>query len=244
MKKIILLIIIPLFTGSAFSQFNDSTHYYIGFSGSGNINKTRDATSYLLNNSLQFNVRTKNLEINTTNSYMYGENNHIKTNNDYFSIADVNLLKGKQKLYYWGLGNYEKSFSLHIKGRLQAGAGLGYSVADKPAFRLLLSNGLLYESSHLALADKYGREKYETLRNSFRIKFRLMIKDRITLEGSDFLQNSLSDKNDYIIKSATALSFKLYKWLNLTTSVNYNRLNLTGDENLLISYGLSAKHYF
>jgi hypothetical protein len=245
MKGFILSFLFLTGSLTAIGQFNDSTNYYVNFAGTGNINKTNDGTSYLMNNVLRFNIRKNNIEVNTTNSYIYGESNdNVKTNSDFFSIADVNFLKNKQKLYFWGLANYERSLSLKIDGRFQGGAGLGYNLIDRPGFKFLVTDGLLYESTRLREIDKYGRIRYETLRNSFRIKFRLNVKDLMILDGSDFLQNSLSDKNDYIIKSNTTLSFRLRKWLSLTTSANYNRLNLTGTENLLITYGLSMEKYF
>jgi hypothetical protein len=82
------------------------------------------------------------------------------------------------------------------------------------------------------------------MRNSFRVKFRFAIKDLFIIDGVDFLQNSLSDKSDYNIRSNTTLSFKIKKWLSVTTAVTYNKLNLTGSENFLFSYGVSMEKYF
>jgi hypothetical protein len=66
----------------------------------------------------------------------------------------------------------------------------------------------------------------------------------VVIDGSNFLQNSLDRKQDYIIRSTTNLSFKLQKWLSLTTSLNYNRANRTQSENLLLTYGLTVEKYF
>lgn len=244
MKKISLLILFTLAFYSGFTQFNDSTFYYINFTGTGNINKTNDGKTYLLNNSLRFNVLVNKFELNTTNNYIYGANPTSKTNNDYLSVLDISYLKSKKGLYYWALATYEKSYSLKIDNRLQVGGGLGYGLVHNPLLSISVSNGLLYEASRLRQEDKYGRLSYETLRNSFRLKFKLNIKDKLTIENIDFLQNSLSDQHDYIIKSNTRLAFKMYKWLSLTTTLDYNRLNLTGQENILLSYGLTMEKYF
>lgn len=238
-----LFLLIYLYTPVA-AQFSDSTNYYINYAASGNINKTNDGTAYLFNNTLRFNISKKNLDFTTTNSYVYGENNNTKTNNDFYSIADLNFLRKKQRLYYWALANFEKSFSLKINRRFQGGGGVAYKVVDRENVDVTVSDGILYELSDLRETDKYGRNEYETFRNSFRIKFYLKIKESLTINTTDFLQNSLSDKDDYIIKSITTLAFRLNKWLSLTTTANYNRLNLTGTENLLITYGLSMEKYF
>ncbi|MBO9572438.1 MAG: DUF481 domain-containing protein, partial [Chitinophagaceae bacterium] len=156
----------------------------------------------------------------------------------------VDMFKSSHKLYYWGLATYEKSFSLKVDNRFQIGAGIGYSLLSKPTASLVLSDGLLYETSSLSKADLRGITDYETIRNSFRIKFRFLIKDLIKIEGSDFLQNSLSDGDDYIIKSNTSVSVKIYKWLNLAMVLNYNRQNITATENLLVTYGLTFDRYF
>ena len=66
----------------------------------------------------------------------------------------------------------------------------------------------------------------------------------IVLDGTDFLQNSLSKSDDYIVKLISNLSFKLNKLLSLTSSATYNKLNLTQKENLLITFGLSLEKYF
>ncbi|MBB5394566.1 DUF481 domain-containing protein [Mucilaginibacter sp. AK015] len=88
------------------------------------------------------------------------------------------------------------------------------------------------------------RDVYQTYRNSLRLQFRFNISDRVVIDGSNFLQNSMQQQSDYIIRSTTSLSFKLQKWLSLTTSLNYNRLNRTNSENLLFTYGVTAEKWF
>lgn len=246
MQRRYQLLFISLFSflTPCLAQDKDSTSYNLTFSGTGNLNKTSSGTSYIFNNALRFNIEKEKLEMNSGLNWIYGEDAVKKTNNDFSAFVDMSFLKSKHRFYYWGLANFEKSFSLKIENRLQAGAGLGYNAHDTKTFRLVLTNGILYEVSDLLTPDKYGREHYETLRNSFRIKFRLLIKDRVVIDGSDYIQNSFSDKNDYIIRSNTNVSVKLNKWLSFTTALTYNRLNLTGTENLLFNYGLRLETWF
>ena len=234
-----------LFTcSSCFSQFSDSVFHYFGFNGTGNINNTNTGTAYIFNNSVKFNISKKNVSVNTFNGWVYGENNGNKSNNDYTSTLDVDLFKNVRRFYYWGLAGYEKSFSLKIDDRFQTGAGIGYRVVDKENVSLLLTNGILYETTDLREPDQYGRGAYQTVRNSFRIKFRFTVKDVFTVEGTDFLQNSLLDGSDYIIRSNTSFTMKVYKWLGVTLGVTYNNLHLTRRENFLLNYGLTAERYF
>ncbi len=242
--KLWTLFILLSISTTGYSQFSDSVNYYLNFAGTGNINKTSTGTNYLFNNALKFEIDKKYVSLNSLTNYTYGKNPAQKTNNDFISIINVDVLRAQQKLYYWGLAGYEKSFSLKIDDRFQVGAGLGYTLLKTPVSSFIISNGILFETSELSEVDAEGRKGYQTVRNSFRVKFRFNIKDIFKIDGSDFIQNSLSDKHDYIIKSNTNLSFRLYKSLNLTMAVNYNRLNLTATENLLISYGLMFEKYF
>jgi hypothetical protein len=216
----------------------------VGFIGTGSVNTTQSGTAYIFNNVLKSNVTGKYFTVNALNSYIYGQNESIKTNNDFLSIVDVDIFKKQKTFYYWALAGYEKSYSLNIGGRFQTGGGVGVNILSDKNARLVISDGPLYEKSRLTVADEHGRTEYETMRNSFRVKFRFAIKDLFIIDGVDFLQNSLSDKSDYNIRSNTTLSFKIKKWLSVTTAVTYNKLNLTGSENFLFSYGVSMEKYF
>jgi hypothetical protein len=230
-------------TSDTFSQFNDTINYYANYTSTGIINKTNEGNSYVLNNQIKFNIYKKSVSLNTTNSWIYGQQLENVTNNDFFSVVDLNLFKSERNIYYWALGNFEKSYSLKINYRLQSGLGIGYYLIDKQNFVLHISDGILFEKSDL-YDTEIGDNDYRILRNSFRIKFRLLVKDIFVLDNSDFLQHSLSDRKDYIIKSSTTLSLKLRKWLSFTIALNYNKLNLTKRENLLCNYGLTLERYF
>ncbi|MEO6522840.1 MAG: hypothetical protein ABIN91_14245 [Mucilaginibacter sp.] len=64
------------------------------------------------------------------------------------------------------------------------------------------------------------------------------------MDSNNFLQSSFSDSNDYIIRSTTTLGLKLRKWISLTTSLNYNKLNITNSQNLNFTYGLTLDKFF
>lgn len=239
-----LLVLFTISYNYCFSQFNDTTNYYINFGSTGVISKTNDRRSYVLNNNLRFSMYKKNVSMNTSHSFMYGKQQESLVNRDLSSSVDFNLFKTLKHFYYWGLGSYERSFSLKINQRLQSGLGLGYHLVDRKQTVIIISDGILYEKSDLFDRDEAADIQYETLRNSFRLKFRFLIGDIITFEGTDFLQHALSDRHDYIIRSMTNLSIKLMKWLSFTMSVTYNKLNRTGRENLLLNFGLSMEKYF
>jgi hypothetical protein len=225
------------------SQFNDSTNYYINYTSTGIINKTNEGNSYVLNNSLKFNIYKKSISLNTTNGWIYGNQRGILTNNDFVSIADLNLFKNERHIYYWALGNYEKSYSLKTNYRVQIGGGVGYYVIDRNDFVVQLSDGVLYEKSDLYDTEA-GNNDYETVRNSFRLKLRFLINELITIDNTDFVQHSLEDKKDYILKSNTTVSLKLRKWLSFTVALTYNKLSITNRENLNCNFGLTAERYF
>src|SRR3954466_10744807 len=155
--KFIALFFVLISTVS-FSQFNDSTHYYINYASTGVINKTNTGKSYVLNNNLRFNINKKNYSVNTANSWIYGKQQAIITNNDFSSAVDFNLFKTKHRFYLWGIGTYDKSVSLKINNRLQAGVGVGYNVIDKPKAIMILSDGFLYEKADLFISDEFGND--------------------------------------------------------------------------------------
>jgi uncharacterized protein DUF481 len=230
---------------TGFTQFSDSVSHYLNFTGTGNLNRTTPGgTTYLLNNVVKFQIDKKKISLNSLASHIYGKNPTSKTNDDLFAVVNLDVLKGIQKFYYWGLTSFEKSFSLKVDSRFQAGAGVGYSFVNTDKSSLEVSDGFLYETSNLGITDKLGRTSYQTVRNSLRLKYRFIIKDIFRFDGLHFYQPSLSDGDDYILKLNTSFSVRLYKWLNFTTAFNYNRQNITSTENLLITYGISLEKYF
>lgn len=226
------------------AQFNDSTYYFVNYTTTGIINRTNEGSSYTLNNGLRFGISKKKISFNNVNTWIYGKQFNILSNNDFSSAADFNVQATFPDFYYWGLGTFDKSYSLKINHRYQAGAGIGYHILTRKSISVNISDGILYEKGNLAVADLLGRTDYETFRNSLRIKFRFSFHEKVILEGTNFWQPSLSYKEDYIIKSSTALSIRLQKWLSLTSSLMYNHFNLSGRENLLLNFGLTFEKYF
>jgi len=245
MKRLVILALLLVATTRLYAQFSDTTNYFVHFGSTGIINNTNETDSYVLNNTLRFSVYKKRMSLNTTNTWIYGRNQDAITNNDFNASLDFSLFKTFEHFYYWGLGTFEKSVSLKINHRIQTGLGVGYQLIDKPNSLVVVSDGILYEASDLYDTPETGLDTtYSTYRNSFRVKFRFVFKERVTLDGSNFLQHSLEDRHDYIVRSQTNLSVKLVKWLSFTTSVTYNKLNTTRRENLLITFGLSIEKYF
>ena len=228
---------------TSYPQFNDSVFHYINYASTGVINNTNNSKSYVLNNALKFNISKKSLRLNSTSSWIYGEQQKQLTNNDFNSTLDFNLFKTRSRFYYWGLAGYTKSYSLKINNRLQTGTGLAYNFIDTTTAFLNISDGILYENSNLKLND--STNSYNSLfRNSFRLRYHFVIKGIIIFDGTDFLQNALGYGNDYIMNFNNSVSVKLRKWLSLTAATSYNRNQKTDSENLLITFGLSAEKYF
>jgi hypothetical protein len=243
MHKCFLLISALLCGHAALAQFSDTTHYHVTFNASGTGNRTRDGSSYLLNNGLRFEMKKKEISLNASNSWVYGESNQALTNNDYSSSVDFNLYKSIPHAYYWGLANYNTSYSLKINSQLLTGLGVAYSIYDRPNAYLNVSDGVLYDLSDINTSDT-TRELYHTYRNSLRIQFHFVIRDLITLDSGNFLQNSLTRKGDYILRTSFALGFKISNWLSLNSSLAYNKIARTDSENLLLTYGLKLEKFF
>lgn len=243
-KSSILFIIGLLLLGAkAYAQFNDTTNYHVIFNGTGTANRAPEGNTYLLNNGLRFELKKKSIALNATNTWVYGKSNGALTNNDYSSTVDFNLYKAIPHAYYWGLANYNTSYSLKINNQLLAGGGIAYSILDKPDAYLNISDGILYDLSDINTSDT-TRELYYTYRNSLRLQFHFVIKNLITLDSGSFWQPSLMRSNDHIIRTTFGLGFKINSWLALNSSLAYNKITRTKAENLLLTYGLKLEKYF
>ncbi|MFD2581681.1 DUF481 domain-containing protein [Pedobacter vanadiisoli] len=221
------------------AQYTDSTSYHVVLTSTGSINRTNEDRAYLLNNALNFGMKKKSFVLNSNTAWLYGKQNSDLTNNDFSTTLNFNLYKTFPHFYYWGLVNYNTSYSLKLKNQLLAGGGIAYSILDKPNAYINLSDGVLFDQSSLIVGDSY-----HTYRNSLRLQYHFAIRELITIDGNYFLQNAFDRKGDYIIRSTTTLGLKLRKWISLTTALNYNKLNITHSENLNLTYGLTLDKYF
>lgn len=241
--KLFLLCLVALSFSYASAQFNDTINYHLRLATTGSLNRTSSGNAYLLNNGLGFNINKRKATLNTNASWVYGQLNKTLTNNDFAATTDMDFLKKVSRLYYWGLLNFESSYSLKTKYRFQPGAGIGFRFIDTTDAVLTVSDGILFETADLT-DPTFGKEKYQTARNSLRVKYRFVIGKVITVEGSNFWQPSLLAFKDYILKFDNRLSFKLREWLNLTSAISYNRISRTDSENLLFTFGITLDKYF
>ena len=225
------------------AQFNDSTFYYVYYSATGSYTKTNDLNATVLNNIVKFSIEKKNISFHTTNGWIYGIQSGVKINNDFSSVVESDILKKQQPVYYWAIGTFDKSYSLKINHRFQTGAGLGWTVVNKKNISVVLSDGVIYEQGDLINAEQTPL-RYELWRNSARLKYRWVIHDIVTWDGTGFWQPSLTTPHDNIMKYSTTLSVKLKKWLSLTSAVTYNKLTLTGRENLIVTGGIVLEKFF
>ncbi len=237
-----LLLLFTALGNTAAAQWNDSTHYFIQLSSTNSINRANAKSAYLFNNGLRFSIQKERVRLNFTNNWLYGQQDGSKTNNDFSSTFDANFYRPNKKLFYWGLANYNTSYSLKIKNQLLAGAGLAYSFVDTETAYLNLSDGFLFDASSI-LEDELPIH-YQTVRNSFRLAYKFVIKSFVVFQGNNFYQPSLSKASDYNIRLNNDVAFQLNRWLSLKAALTYNRINRTDSENLLFTYGVAFERYF
>lgn len=241
--KYLLLLLAVLSANTTHAQFNDTVTHYVAFMSTGTYNRTNDYSSYVIDNGLKFSIQKKKITMNSNNKWLYGRQDEQLTNNDFTSTWDINLYLWSRRFYCWGLLNYYSAYSLHVNHQAQAGSGLAYVVTDKKIFYLNISDGFIYEYSDVTLEDGV-REVYGTPRNSLRLQIRSNIKDVILFNSSGFLQNSLIDSEDYIIKSELSLAIKIRSWLSLDIGFTYNEISKTATNNMFVTYGFMLEKYF
>lgn len=243
LKKVTLLILSILYFQFSFCQLNDSVHHHFAFTSTGVYNKTKDQQSFVFNNAIAFEVNKERITYNTGASWIYGTQNKQLSNNDFSAAANIDYLKGIRRLSYWALVNYDNSYSLQINYRFQSGVGIGYSIFKKPNFNLEASNGFVFETSDLT-DPNLGKDVYQTVRNSLRLKYKWSYNETFSLEGTNFYQPSLISFNDFILKLNNKLSIKLNKWLSVNAAMTYNKISRTNRENLLLTYGVTVENFY
>lgn len=238
----LIVYLLAMVATAAQAQWSDSTHYFIKLSSTNSINRANNKSAYLFNNGLGFSIRKERISLNWNNTWLYGQQDGSKTNNDFSATFDANFYRPARKFFYWGLANYNTSFSLKIRNQLLTGAGVAYSFFDTETAYLNLSDGFLFDTSSI-LQDDLPVD-YQTIRNSFRLAYRFTVHSLLVLQGNNFYQPSLTDGADFNIRLNNNISFKLFHGLSLNAALTYNRVNRTDSENLLFTYGLSFERYF
>ena len=232
--------------GGDSTHHSDATHFHYNYTGTGTINNSNSLHAYVLSNALKLSMVKRSAEVNFANSWVYGKQDAVLTNNDFSSTLDMGLYKTLRHFYYWGMATYNHSVALMINNQLQAGLGPGYNVVDKKKAELTVSDGVIFEVNDL-YDSLYGvpggnvfrRDRYNTFRNSAHVMFHWVIGDHYTFDGSGFLQTSFADWRDYILRLTGTASIKLYKWISFTTSAAYSTFSRTRGRNTLVSFGLT-----
>jgi hypothetical protein len=237
-KTFTFTLFLLLTINQAYAQSKRDSVVEAALNATGSLNKTNTASAYLLNNALNLRVKADSLSFNANAAWLYGKQNGTLTNNDFSAVVYADLHTHIRHFYYWALYNYNTSYSLKINSQALAGAGIAYGIIDHKKAWLNVSDGLVYDQSDLLTADVY-----HTWRNSFRLMFHFETRF-FTLNGADFFQNSLSNGGDYIIRTTTTAGLKLQSWLSFTTSLTYNKMNITHSYNTIYTYGITIDQYF
>src|SRR5579872_4673133 len=153
--SMVLVLLLAMVRASGQSAAVDSTHHtdtvrlHYRYVGTGTINNSNSLHSFVLSSSLRVSLAKKSSELNWSNSWIYGKQDYVLTNNDFNSTLDMALYKTIRHFYYWGLATYNHSVPLMIQHQGQAGAGPGYNVVDKKTLLITVSDGLLFELGDL-----------------------------------------------------------------------------------------------
>lgn len=239
----LLLFLLLLSTSVLYAQTlpRDTIIYSVHASSTGSFSKTNERSSFILNNVLRLGITKGKFSMQNSDGWLYGEQSGAKINNDFSTVLEGDWLKNVSKLYVWGIGTFDKSYSLKINYRYQVGAGPGYTVVRDKKMSLIISDGLMFEQGDLT-DPELGPITYSTWRNSFRVKYHWLIHDLVSFDGTGFVQPSISHKHDNILRYTTTLSVKLRKWLSLTSSLTYNKITRTDRQNLIVTYGIGVTY--
>jgi hypothetical protein len=236
-----------LFPGfcTAFAAPSDTLQYKLGLANTGILNHTRLTNAYTLSNTLRFGVKGRKTELDAGANYTYGVTDNELVNNDVTANLSGNrYVFADRRFYIWGLGAYESSYSLGVASRTQTGIGIAWSPIDSPRAYVNFSEGVLVENSNIKQPDN-STSTQQTLRNSFRFRFRFASANAaVVFEGTNSIQNSFEDFNDYLLRFNNSLTIKVYKGVGLTAAAAYNKVTATNRENLLLTLGFKVDYVF
>jgi hypothetical protein len=221
-----------------FARQTDTLHQYLNLTTTGTYNQTEITRSYLFSNSLNYSINKKTIKSDLQSRWLFGKQEELLVNNDLYNSLYLNWYNSVPNFNYWLLLNYNSIFSLKINNQLQYGLGVAYNLIHRSSIVLNISDGLIHEYSDIYLVNA-ERSIYAVFRNSLRLQIRFGLGDRLNVSSVAFLQNSLKDQNDYILKEEGTLSYKLKTWLSLSVKFTYDRMNLTARENIFLTYGLT-----
>ena len=102
MKRIasILLLLVSA-TAAARAKWSDSTNYFIKLSSTNSINRANDKSAFLFDNSLGLSIRKERVSLNWNNTWLYGQQDGTKSNNDFSTTFDANFYRPGRKFFYW-----------------------------------------------------------------------------------------------------------------------------------------------
>ncbi len=243
MKTNLYFVLVFCFGATCNAQFNDTIHSYISLSATGNFNRTNEIRSSLSSNTFEFKRRSAKLAANTSLRYIFGKQNGEVANNDFYGLQELNKYIRTQRFYAWVLASYAQIYSLGIRHQFQTGPGLAYTILQKQYVSFNISDGIIYEYRQLR-DEKISNLRDQAIRNSLRLQLKGNLNDVVSLTSTFFLQNSLADARDAIIREETELQLRVHKVLTLTGKLQYNLLTSTEKETLLLTWGLTYRNYF
>lgn len=195
-----------------------------------NGNTSNINLAYNGNNTISINK----LDINSTINYSNRFSPKLNQNEFNQRLNISHLYK-----YFYNFCNYQYNYSLLRKFKYDnlIGAGIGFK-KNEGKFKFSLSYAILIQETQ-TFSDIY----IKNIRQSFRIKYNLIILKMITISSEYYYQPSISI-NDYYIIGNTKITFKNNKGmtLNFQDNINYNNTNnIKLIHNLNIGIGYSTK---
>ncbi len=226
-RFLFLLLFFPLFVSAQQEEPKDTTEfsYKIGISGYYNRTSTSDALISNYNGNLTRVSNKTDCSLSTT--YLWGVSNNILSNDDFFGNLFLDFRK-KKKTFIWTMSQFDRSFSLNIRYRVQTGGGLGFYLLRDENNTISITNGFLYDASNIN----------DVVRNSCRLKISKKHK-HYKFETVGFYQPALSDEEDYIIKINTSLDIKIKHHTYLQFVFQNNQSTKTNKSNLLYTIGIN-----
>ncbi len=203
---------------------SDSTKwkYQIDLNVSGRL-LTGTFNQFIFSPRFDFDIHSKRWHINNITHYHFNETNKKVIEDNWYQMLTISYFVKGNKLFPTAFYNFENNLMFRVNSRHLAGLGLSTQKRWKQNF-VQFDIGAGYENTLFNGTDFENSAIAGSRRDKELLMFRLVQQhqfwqNRITFSNVIFYRHSLSEGQDFFIRAAPTLSFKVAK--GFSTSVSY-----------------------
>ncbi len=206
------------------NKINDNLkwNYEINLNASGRL-ITGTFNQFIFSPKLDLDLHSKHWSISNTTHYHFNQTNGHKIEDNWYELFILSYFVKGDKLFPTAFYNYENNLMFRVDSRHLAGLGLSSQKKWNQNF-IRMDLGAGYENANFNGAEFENSNLTSNHRDKNLLMFRLVHQyqfwaNRISFSNMVFYRHSLKEGQDFFIRAAASLSFKVAK--GLSTSIAY-----------------------